>query len=65
MLRMSSVVERVGVHAVTLYRWERAGRFPQRVRLGPNSVAWREDEINQWLNDRTRANADGVTEEMP
>jgi prophage regulatory protein len=29
-------------------RLEKAGSFPQRVRLGKNTVAWREDEIDAW-----------------
>jgi prophage regulatory protein len=29
-------------------RLEKAGSFPQRVRLGKNTVVWREDEIDAW-----------------
>ena len=29
-------------------RLEKAGRFPQRVRLCKNTVVWREDEIDAW-----------------
>lgn len=28
-----------------VFRLEKAGRFPKRVQLGPNSVAWLEDEL--------------------
>jgi prophage regulatory protein len=34
---------------------EKRGKFPQRVRLGPNSIAWREDEIERWLQERSAA----------
>jgi prophage regulatory protein len=37
---------------VQLDREERAGRFPQRVHLGPNSVGWVEAEIDEWLEQR-------------
>jgi len=30
-------------------RLEKAGKFPKRVRLGVNTVAWREDEIDAML----------------
>lgn len=36
-------------------RLEKAGRFPKRVQLGPNSVAWVEDEIIAWQAERIAA----------
>jgi len=33
-------------------RLEKAGRFPQRVTLGPNRVGWVEDEVLDWLQER-------------
>lgn len=53
-LRQPTVVERVGVHATTIYRWERAGLFPARVQLGPNSIGWYADEVDAWMNERHR-----------
>lgn len=38
----------------TLYRMEKAGRFPKRIRLGSRSVGWNEDEVMAWLNTRPR-----------
>jgi prophage regulatory protein len=35
-----------------LDRLEKAGRFPRRVHVGPHTVAWIEDEINQWIAAR-------------
>ncbi len=32
----------------TLYRWIAEGRFPPGVKLGPNTRAWTEDEIEAW-----------------
>jgi prophage regulatory protein len=31
---------------------EKLGKFPKRIRLGPNSVAWFEHEIDAWLEAR-------------
>jgi prophage regulatory protein len=36
-------------------RLEKAGRFPKRVQLGPNSVAWLEDELIAWQTERIAA----------
>ena len=33
-------------------RLEKAGQFPQRVRLGPNRVGWVEREVLDWLEER-------------
>jgi prophage regulatory protein len=32
-----------------LLREEAAGRFPRRLQIGPNTVAWDEQEIDDWL----------------
>lgn len=36
-------------------RLEKTGSFPQRVKLGPATVAWSEDEIDAWSNGRCAA----------
>ena len=36
-------------------RLERAGRFPKRIRLGPNRVAWLLSEVEKWIEDRVAA----------
>jgi len=53
-LRLSQVVERVGLSPMTLWRRERKTppTFPRRVPLGPNSVGWKEDEIEAWCAER-------------
>ena len=41
-----------GIGRTTLWRWVREGHFPKPVRLGANCVAWRADDVNQWINSR-------------
>ena len=43
-----------GINAsmVTLWRWEKAGKFPRRVRVSHIKVAWVEDEIDTWIAAR-------------
>ena len=36
----------------TLYRWIRGQGFPPGFLLGPNSRAWREEDVLAWLGDR-------------
>ena len=33
-------------------RLETAGKFPKRVQLGPNRVAWLLSEVDEWVNER-------------
>ncbi len=35
-----------------IWRLERAGRFPARIRLGPNRVGWSLREVSDWLDER-------------
>lgn len=42
-----------------LGRLEKAGKFPRRVKLGPNSVGWIESEIDAWLKERADARFGG------
>jgi prophage regulatory protein len=46
------VRERVCYSFAHIDRLEAEGRFPKRVRLGVNRVAWVEDEITAWIADR-------------
>ena len=48
-LRLPQVRDLTGVSSTTLWRWERAGTFPPRVQIGPNTVAWRESDIQRWM----------------
>ena len=49
LLRPREVVNLVGISRTTVYEYEHAGRFPRRVVLGPRAVAWRSNEIREWI----------------
>ena len=48
-LRKADVTARTSLSPSSIYRREREGRFPRRIRLTPRCTVWRESEINQWL----------------
>lgn len=54
-LRPRAAAAKVGLSRIHLYRLERAGQFPKRVRLGPNSVGWVEEELEEWIRSRVRS----------
>ena len=40
---------------VHIRRLERAGKFPQHISLGENSIAWFEDEVDDFLETKAQA----------
>ncbi|MHC8404279.1 helix-turn-helix transcriptional regulator [Pseudomonas sp. TMB3-21] len=50
-LRLSEVIHITGLGRNTVYRRIKEGTFPQQVRIGPNSVAWRQAAIDKWMKD--------------
>jgi prophage regulatory protein len=42
---------------MTLMRWVKSGDFPQPIRIGKNSIAWRESDVEAWLERRARETA--------
>lgn len=56
-LRLPEVRQMTGLSTSTIYRLEQDGAFPGRVRLGPRAVAWREDELAEWMASRAKVAA--------
>lgn len=52
LLTKREVRERVCYSFAHIDRLEAEGRFPKRVRLGINRVAWVESEITDWITAR-------------
>lgn len=44
--------ERVPYSRVQVWRLEKAGQFPRRIKLGPNRVGWLQSEVERWLKER-------------
>jgi predicted DNA-binding transcriptional regulator AlpA len=51
MLNQAQVLEIVPISPVTLWRLERAGRFPRGTFISPNKKVWFEDEVVAWQNE--------------
>ena len=61
-IRLPEVLTRTGYGRTTIYRKMEDGSFPRSVKLGgppidPNvfdsrAIAWIEDEVDQWIEDR-------------
>ena len=55
LLRKRAVLERVALSDTTIWRLQRAGRFPRSIRISPGAVAWRESDIEAWIAERAEA----------
>lgn len=47
----------VGYSRASLYRLEKEGAFPRRIKLGANAAAWKLSDIREWMASRVEAAA--------
>jgi len=57
-IMLPQVREIVPYSASHLWRLERAGQFPKRVRLGGNRVAWLQSEVSAWVESKLASRSD-------
>lgn len=43
---------RLPVSQATIWRWVKLGEFPKPVRLGPQTTAWRLEDVEGWESQR-------------
>jgi prophage regulatory protein len=48
-IRKPELFNKIPLSDATIWRRERLGDFPKRIKLGANSVGWFENEIDEWL----------------
>ena len=60
LLRLDEVLHATGLGRNTVYRRIREGTFPKQVRIGPNSVAWRQSAVTEWMSALTPSNYQSV-----
>lgn len=59
LLRQPEVSRRVGLARSTIYKKMKEGDFPPPVRLTNNTVAWRERDVEEWIESRPLADVAG------
>jgi prophage regulatory protein len=57
LLRLPSVEDRTGKRKSSIYAGVKDRSFPAPVRLSARAVAWRESDIDKWIEERTTAGA--------
>jgi len=56
-IRKPELLGMIGLSDATVWRMEKAGEFPRRLRLGGNSVGWFLGEIDGWLAKKAEERA--------
>ncbi len=51
-LRLPQVISKTGLGRDSIYRGDRDGWFPERIKLSERASGWFEDEIDAWLEKR-------------
>ena len=52
LLRSRAVLERTGLSKTTMYRQIEIGDFPRPIQLTEKTTAWREHEVDEWIESR-------------
>jgi prophage regulatory protein len=52
LLLLNEVTARTRLSDTTLWRLEKVGRFPKRIKIGFKQVAWRAREIDAWISGK-------------
>ncbi len=54
LLRLPAVLTLTGLKKSSIYAKAHKGTFPKPVKLGSRAVAWRSNEVRQWIDDLPR-----------
>lgn len=57
LLRLPAVEQITGVKKSTIYALVKSGGFPAPVKLSARAVAWRANEISEWVASRVKVHA--------
>jgi prophage regulatory protein len=61
-MKLPRVMEITTLSRSTIYSWIKAGSFPAPVKLGPRSVTWLKEEVDNWPPEsRKRASTPVMT----
>ncbi|MGZ5056251.1 MAG: helix-turn-helix transcriptional regulator [Methylobacter sp.] len=52
LLKLKDVIEKVKLSRSSIYSLTKAGAFPPPLRLSERRIAWRTEDVDNWLNNR-------------
>ncbi|GDX04844.1 AlpA family transcriptional regulator [Buttiauxella sp. A111] len=54
LIRIADVMNITGLKKSTIYMKVKSNEFPTQVQIGSNSVAWVENEVQQWIKGNVK-----------
>jgi prophage regulatory protein len=57
LLRLPEVIHRVGLSRTTIYSLIATGEFPRQIVIGPRAVAWSQQELEAWMNEKRQSSS--------
>ena len=64
-LKWKDLAPIVGCSRVTIWRMEKSGQFPKRIRISSHLVGWLEHEAEEWLAQRMAVRVEDERETTP
>ena len=55
LIRLPEVKQRTGLSRSTIYAKLAKNEFPKSIPLGERAIAWRQSDIDQWIDERIEA----------
>ncbi len=50
LLSLKQVKDYIPYSTMQIYRLEKAGQFPRRIKIGQQRVAWKESDVKSWID---------------
>ena len=55
LMRLPEVMQTIGRSRTSIYYDVKAGRFPEPLQIGRRAIAWRETDIQNWIDSKAAA----------
>ena len=59
-LTAKQVMDMTGLSRTSIWRLEKAGKFPHRRQLGTRRIGWLESEVLDWMESRMRVDSEAA-----
>lgn len=56
LVRIKEINQRFGIPISTIWYWINQGNFPKPIKMGERFIAWRESELDAWLDAKQGKN---------
>ena len=54
LLKIEEVIEKTTLGKSSIFDYVKKGKFPRPVKVGERAVAWKDDEIDEWISNLPR-----------